>query len=119
MPVLYDKGGLDAETTKAVDVAFFDTAIQHDPDAIPSVSKGRPSSLGIILSQTVETNVEFTLDFDAGTPHWSDIKEGVALLANTSFEFLIPIKPKTRFNMRNKVEAEIIHCEVIEIRENS
>ena len=94
MPVLYDKGGLDAEVTKAVDVEFFTTPIQHDALAIPKVSTGKPSSLGIILSQTVETNVEFTLDADAGTPHWSDINKGVALPAGTSFEFLIPIKPR-------------------------
>lgn len=119
MPVLYDKGGLAAEVTKGIDVNFFDTAIQHDPNAIPSVSKDRPSSLGIILSQDTETNVEFTLDADAAPAHWSDINKGVAVPANTSFEFLIPIKPNTKFNMRNKVSANIVHCQVVEIRENS
>lgn len=114
MPVLYDVDEVAPDTPKAVDVAFFGTALQHDNTI--NVSQGKPSSLRLHIAQTVATILEYTVD--NGT-HWIEINDGDAIPANVGKVFLIPIKPTSQVNLRNKTTSTIIICEIDEIRENS
>lgn len=114
MPVLNRIDKVNQGVEKAVDVIFFATSIQQDPDV--KVSPTRPSSLRLHIAQTGITKIEYTVD-DGTT--WIKLNDGDDILSAVGKVFLIPIRDDSLFNLRNKSTSTIIVCEVDEIRENS